>query len=325
MGTTTNPVSDKVSLNLSIFDLFGDDDDDHKQRLDEWNMTYHFDQLHRSMAEEEEPLREEQVRSTTGLCRALILDLQEEQQVLSQRLSQLSTASDFEIEPADDGKRRRAPTTTVSSNVNVKKVRIDTDDPPGQERIPTYLSIQHLICQNIDIPSHLSIEDLQQLAFCMHQLGVLPIEEELWTGYRQCGTGLWREQSILCHRQYWPHHVKSLVSTQTNDSDEQQACETIVQQRLQEIHNQMVGYQTEYQDKQRTLGAVTPALEEILRKLVHENAIVPLRMKVDMALAVLRCEDEDHWLQCQYQAEGPTDYQVRTTSSPSSIFILFIP
>ena len=301
-----------------IFDLFDEDGDDHKQRLDEWNLTYQFDQLHRSMAEEEEPLREEkgEVRLTIGLCGAVMLSLQEEQRTLSQRLSQLSTTSSYEIEPSDNGKRRRALTTTASSEANAKKSRIESGDPPGQERIPTYLSIRRLLSQNIDIPSDLPIEDLQQLAFCTHQLGVLPIEEELWTGYRQCGTGLWREQLILRHRHYWPHHVKSLMPTETNERDEQRVCETIVQQRLQEIHNQFVNYRTDYQDKQSKLAAVTPTLEETLRKLVHENAIIPLRMKVDMALAVLRCEDEDHWLQCQYQAEGPTDYQVSDTPPP---------
>ena len=237
-----------------------------------------------------------------------MLDQQGEERVLSQRFSQLSTTSDYEIEPSLDGKRRRL----ASPSLDAKKVRIDMGRLPGQERIPTYLSIRHLICQNLDMPSYLSIEDLQRLGFCLHQLAVLPIEEELWTGYRQCGTGLWRDGlSIPNQPHFWPHHVKSLITTKTTDSDEQGACESVVHHHLGEIRHQLVRYQKQYQDKQRILAAKIPALEAALRKLVHERAVTPLRMKVDMALAVLRCDDEDHWLQCQYQAANPTDYQVR--------------
>jgi hypothetical protein len=147
----------------------------------------------------------------------------------------------------------------------------------------------------------------------MHQLGVLPIDEALWMGYRECGTGLWREQPSPSHAHYWPHHVKSLVPTETAEGDKQRAYETVVNQRLQEIRVELVRYQREYWDKQQTLVGVPAALEEALRELVHEYAVVPMRMKVDMALAVLRCDDEDHWLQCQYQAATPTEYQVRAT------------
>ena len=280
-------------------------------------MTYQFDQLHRSVAEEEEPLREEEVPAMTGLHRELILDQQEEERVLSQRLSQLSAESDDEGRPSMDGKRQQP----SSPNPNPKKVRADADHLPGHERIPTYLSTDRLMSLNIDMPSYLPIEDLQRLGFCLHQLAVLPIEEELWTGYRECGMGLWRERSIPNHSHYWPHHVKSLMSTKPVDGDEQHACENSVHQHLGEIRDQLVRYQKEYEEKQRTLAAEIPALEETLRQLVHEQAAVPLRMKVDMALVVLRYDDEDHWLQCQYQAANPTDYQVRVMNTCSPTFI----
>ena len=267
-------------------------------------MTYQFDQLHRSLAEEEEPLHEEEVR------------------VLSQRLSQLSAKNDDEREPSKDGKRQRV----SSPNPNPKKVRVDVDHPPGSERIPTYLSTDRLMSLNIDMPSYLPIEDLQRLGFCLHQLAVLPIEDELWTGYRECGTGLWRdEQSIPNHSHFWPHHVKSSMPTKPTDGNEQHAYENVVHQHLREIHSQLVRYQQEYEDKQRTLAAEIPALEETLQQLVHEQAAIPLRMKVDMALVVLRYDDEDHWLQCQYQAANSTDYQVRVmnTCSPTIISFMF--
>ena len=291
-------------MHQDIFDRIDDDgDDEHKQYPEEWNMPYQFDPLHRSVAEEEEPLREE-----------------EKERALSQRFSQLSTTSDCEIAPSNDGKRRRF----TSPSLDAKKVRIDLSRLPGQERIPTYLSTDCLISLNIDMPSYLPIEDLQRLGFCLHQLAVLPIEEELWTGYRECGTGLWRERSIPNHSLFWPHHVKSLMSTKPVDGDEQHACENVVHQHLEEIRDQLVRYQKEYEDKQRTLAAEIPALEETLRQRVHEQAVLPLRMKVDMALTVLRYDDEDHWLQCQYQAANPTDYQVRTMIKYSLAFISFV-
>ena len=115
-----------------------------------------------------------------------------------------------------------------------------------------------------------------------------------------------------------------MIITKTTDGDEQGACENLVHRQLREIHNQLVRYQHDYEDRKRALVAVTPALEETLRQLVHEQAVVPLRMKVDMALAVLRCDDEDHCLQCQYQTANPTDYQVRIVTIYSLVYISFI-
>ena len=129
---------DPTVMYQDIFDRIDDDGDEHKQYLEEWNMTYQFDQLHRSVAEEEEPLREEEVPAMAGLHRELILDQQaEEERVLSQRLSQLSAKSDDEREPSKDGKRQRP----SSPNLDTKKVRSRyADRRPGHEGIP-HLSI----------------------------------------------------------------------------------------------------------------------------------------------------------------------------------------
>ena len=281
-----------------------DDDDDYKQRREEWNVMYQFDPWHRTIPEQEE------------LCLGQEDDDDDKvERVLSQRLSQLSAESANErTPPPHDGKRRRTPITPSTTDTHVKKVRFDADPHSEPYRMPAYLSIDHLMSLHIDMPSHLSIEDLQRLAFCLHQLGVLPIEEELWTGYLRCGTS---------DSHYWPHHVKSLITTTTTDQDEQCVCEDIVRRRLQEIHSQIVDIQD---DKRQTQFAVPSACEQALRELVREQAVVPTRMKVDMALAVLHCDDKNHSLQAQYQAAEPTDYQVRITNhshrSPSSFVIL---
>lgn len=306
MAAITTDAFIQIAFDQDIFDRLDDDGagDDHRRHLNEWNMMYQFDQVHHRMMaeEEEEPL----------------LDEKEDERVLSQRLSQLSTTSDYGMEPLDDGKRRRV----SSLDSNAKKVRIDATHLPDEERIPTYLSIDQLLRLHMDMPMHLSIDDLQRVAFCMHQLNVLPIEGELWTGYLQCGTGLWREQSIPSYPHYWPHHVKSLITTKPGDRNEQGDCVDMVHRHLQEIRQQLARYQHEYDDKQRTRIAMTPTLESLLRELVHEQAVVPMRIKVDMALDVLRCDHEDHWLQFQYQAAMPTDYQVRIRISSSSSMII---
>ena len=266
-----------------------DDDDDYRQRREEWNVMYQFDPFHRSIPEQEE------------LCTGQDDDDDNKvERVLSQRLSQLSAKSDSEREPLHDGKRRRqtliAPATT---DTPVKKARFDVDPHCESHRIPSSLSIDDLMRLHIDMP----IDDLQRLAFCLRQLGVLPIEEELWTGYLRCGTS---------DSHYWPHHVKSL--TTPIDEDEQGACEAIVRQRLQEIRSELVDIQNEYDDKRQTLFAIPSTGEQALRELVREQAVVPTRMKVDMALAVLHCDDKNHSLQSQYQAAEPTEYQVSITT-----------
>ena len=327
----------KSLLNQHTFELL-DDDDDHKLRLPplgDWTMISQFDHLPwSSMAqEEEEPMFDQEgdaddtsatevTSRTYPICHPAILRLQDEERILSQRLSQLSTKSDYEREPSRDGKRGRRQVPITDSVA--KKVRTDPDQPDEQDRLPFYLSADNphfnrIIRQSVEAASVLPVADLQQLAFCIHKTAELPIQEELWSAYLQCGTGGWWEkeegQPLANRRHFWPQHVKSLISSQRStfpsemtDDDEQRACEYVVHQRLREIPNQLARYQTQYEEKQRK---ATSVLVEALEHLVREQAIVPLRLKVELALAVLRCDADDYWLQCQFQAEKPTPYQVR--------------
>ena len=219
-------------------------------------------------------------------------------------------------------------TTAVTTDENrAKKVRTDPDQSGEQDRVPSYLLPDHpqfkrILRQNSETSSALSLDELQRLAFCIHQISILPMQEELWSAYLQCGTGGWREAAareevsrIEHRRRFWPQHVKSLMSSRQStfpsemtDEDEQNAYEHVVHQRLREIRHQLARYRTQYEEKQ---GKLTVVLVEALQALVREQVLVPLRLKVDLALAVLRCDADDQWLQGQYQAQQPTSYQVR--------------
>ncbi|CAF3264284.1 unnamed protein product, partial [Rotaria sp. Silwood2] len=150
-----------------------------------------------------------------------------EDQVLSQKLSQLSMTS------------FRTPEHLIEI----------TEDQV--ENIPYYLTKESKSFQQItsDLSSSELIEELRQLAILIHELLMIEFHKSLWTIYLKSGTGqLQLNQMNHPHHHIqphlWPLEVQKRMRQQSLDSTDMAACLTYVTQHLDQLNNKMKQYQT---------------------------------------------------------------------------------
>ncbi|CAF3817336.1 unnamed protein product, partial [Rotaria magnacalcarata] len=117
----------------------------------------------------------------------------QEEALLSQSFSQLSTASDDEERSSVTNKRQRS-NVVCSTTVNSKKRKITGNenhtDTLTTERcqIPTYLLIQnklfvHMAQTIIKTVRYITMNDIQQMALLMHQIATVQIDREIMKAY----------------------------------------------------------------------------------------------------------------------------------------------
>ena len=169
----------------------------------------------------------------------------EDEQVLSQKLSQLSTSkqdNDDDTVVAETKQRRANKstasikkrhreeavtlTTTTTSPV-FKKLKSKSDEENHFDNsIPSYLlpsnksfveMIEKEQCLKNKSPN--IVDDLRQIALVLHQLAVNHLQQDLWSTYILCGTGRLKQAlantelttSITHGPHIWPVKVKSFI------------------------------------------------------------------------------------------------------------------
>ncbi|CAF3719689.1 unnamed protein product [Rotaria sp. Silwood1] len=159
-------------------------------------------------------------------------DQDDDETILSQKLSQLSTAGHAEVYPSATMDRKRRSSSRPSPAVCSKRMKIsdynadDDDDDDSlnvddikQNHIPNYLSMNSTtfvrLCKNLlkTVPT-MTMNDVQQLALLMHQIGALRIKEEMSHIYLKSVTGTLTEPEcdlIEVDRRVWPMQVQALV------------------------------------------------------------------------------------------------------------------
>ncbi|CAF4683046.1 unnamed protein product, partial [Rotaria sp. Silwood2] len=152
-----------------------------------------------------------------------------EDQVLSQRLSQLSMTSYH----------------TPEHLIEITEDQV--------ENIPYYLTKESKSFQQIttDLSSTELIEELRQVAILIHELLMIDFHKSLWTIYLKSGTGQLQLNQMDHHHHpiqphLWPLEVQKRMRQQSLDSTDMAACLTYVTQHLDQLNNKMKQYQTKY-------------------------------------------------------------------------------
>jgi hypothetical protein len=174
----------------------------------------------------------------------------------------------------------------------------------------------------IDIACSIDIEDVRQIAFCIHHLNSFNQLYDLWSIYLQAGKGTLRDEEevsemINTHRRYWPKRVKLLsleenspLSSDMTEEQKQLKYELVVYRRLRHYREKIQYYQQLINEKKRHLTGFTQKIEEKIELFVQQYAMVYLQMKSNFAIMMLNQDYDDHLLRYEYQQEKPTDYQV---------------
>ena len=167
----------------------------------------------------------------------------EEEIILSQKLSQLSTKSGDMEEDEDEEEavdpsscvtnKKRQRSTTTTPDVSSKKMKMDIDvidhndngnDFNSEEnQIPAFLlTTNQFFCElttkfndnNNDATNAININDIQDIALLLYHITDINIQKQIKLTYYQSGTGTLREpepESILIDRRVWPTQVTSLM------------------------------------------------------------------------------------------------------------------
>jgi len=242
--------------------------------------------------------------------------MQIEDQILSQRLSQLSTTHDHERGGASMKLERQQEQTT--SPIKRKKFR---SDPVEKETMPYYLLAKNnlfdpMIQQTMDRTCTLDMEEIRDIAFCMHYKATYETLYHLWSLYLRSGTGQLKENNETTYskeRCYWSKHVQALLCTThpTTQEDQQEAYELLVNQRMQHYSDNVDYYEKEVNDKEYTMIGLTSTIKRTVETCVKQYGMTALRMKCDFAIALLYYDYDDHLLQVEYEQAKPTEDQVK--------------
>ena len=138
-----------------------------------------------------------------------------QEQILSQKLSQLLTAKDDEREPLMDRKRQRATTTATIPLLSSRSKKFrhnddkgnrnDDDDDEGgndnyeKDAMPDYLLTKktlfdRMMEKNMDRAGSMEMDDMRQIAYFVHYIAFYDQLCRLWSTYLQAGRGELKER-----------------------------------------------------------------------------------------------------------------------------------
>ncbi|CAF3790195.1 unnamed protein product [Rotaria sp. Silwood1] len=209
-----------------------------------------------------------------------------EEQVLSQKLSQLSM---------------------ISHHTPEHLIMVNEDDV---ENVPYYLSKESESFQEItgNLSSNELIEELRQMAIVIHQIFIIDLEKSLWTIYLKSGTGQLpvnlMDNDNLTHPHLWPIQVQKLIREQSSDNTDTATCLTYVTQHLDELDDKMKQYQTKYNMKKNRHLNYLPTIQTF----VHQQ-LESARLATEQQIAIVHYNYNDHVFELTFLAYNPTQQQ----------------
>jgi hypothetical protein len=302
-----------------IFDIANDDDDNNEELesiMEEYIQDFDFDYIDTNVDEEEmiienddhddhnrtndDHYNEVNIHSIQkyDTHHSLMIQICEEQ-ILSQKLSQLSTIiiENDQPEKYSTSNKKRELSTPSTPDVNPKRIReSDNDDNNNNnqtEQIAGYLQAtndifdEKMTCHIMNNATTITMEDLRQFANLRHQIGVVNLDQELWSFYLKLGTGQWKTQEsdkikMMVDRQFWPKQVKEMaLSTKSNtidinkaaaaaiDEEKQKLFENFVHEYLHDLNKSSEQYQAEFNEKKNCCYSIgfTDEIEKAMNYL----------------------------------------------------------
>jgi len=241
-----------------------------------------------------------------------------EEQVLSQKLSQLSTSKtkrqQFEL------------ATDTSSKKNMKK----KEENNFEDLNPNYLSatnkswIQLIEKQQwLNNNPNNNEEDLRHIAILMYKIAVNNLQIELWSTYMKSGTGRLKkpeDNESITHDPYiWPVKVKSFILSKRstinmNSDDENKACQDFVYEYIRNLNEKEDQYRKQLLEKKKSFVGYTDVIEKGLQTYIEQQAIQFLRWKCELKQMLVYNEYQNQIFEVKYRQHNPNQYQVRLSN-----------
>jgi hypothetical protein len=233
-----------------------------------------------------------------------------ENEVLSQKLSQLSTTD----EQSTTNKRKRSDTST---SLTTHSLIEEEEDRHGNDDIPEYLCITNKSFEQIirqitnDTAYSMNIEELRQVAILMHQCTMIDLETSLWSTYLKAGTGTLKIEQP--GPEIWPTMLKSKIMALNNgetDNDIDDTCLKFVNKRLRQLDHDQHRYQAEINEKKINMDGYMTTIEPVIQTFIQEN-LRSLHIQYEYTIALIEYDYEDQRLELEFAQLEPNDHQVR--------------
>ncbi|CAF5031707.1 unnamed protein product [Rotaria sp. Silwood1] len=230
-------------------------------------------------------------------------------------LSELTTKTSEEVQVTTSVEKTRHASSTTSPSVYPKRIKMigsndDEDDATFEidmkkDQTPYYLSLNNKlflrtskdILKNVQT---ITINDIQQIAILMHQIGALKIKIDQTNIYLKAVTGTLTEPEsdlIDVDRRVWPMQVQSMMSskresnsvttTESNHENTQRDCENLLHQRLQETSQQIQGFEQELTEKKQTFFEFTSTMNDAIQKYVQDYGIKSMELTHNFKKAIV--------------------------------------
>ncbi|CAF4772188.1 unnamed protein product [Rotaria sp. Silwood1] len=304
-----------------IFHHYGDDIDEDKDTTVDFDHLYTIFGKDNDM-DETDVVETELFNDNKNI--SVDLTVEEEEEHLSQKLSQLS-AVDKEQDLNNKFKSstvNKRPTLTPSTTIeNIsKKMKFDKEEQISH-LIPRYLSSNTKTFEQMINPIlqktriSISIEYLREIALLIHQIECVNLDQLLWTTYLRSGTGTLKPQTNTT-LYLWPVEVKQRMmdrgqTTASNPNEIGHAsCLDYVQRVLQKFQNQTDHYQAQLKErKQRLLNCWTCEIEEAITKFVRQYVEALYKITTEGLIAAVEYDYHDRLIQLEYEQENPNEHQ----------------
>ncbi|CAF1480676.1 unnamed protein product [Adineta steineri] len=267
---------------------------------------------------------------------------EKQQRQLSQRLSQLKTTTDENIDtestitmvPATTSKKRSSITPATSNyQMATKKPKTNdneteyNDDDDGDADLPRFLSRTKDIFQETMKPlldklsKPIDIEVLRTMALYKFRIAVDDLNTFLWTAYLHSGQGKLQiskqpTTTTTLKLFVWPATVKELIKKTRYRSDDinivnNSTFEDFVRAMLRDFagHNRSRSNEIKTQ-KQILANSFTLEMEEAIDKFVEQHGTAFHRVDTEEQISIVKYEYEDRFIDLEFYHQNPNYEQV---------------
>lgn len=324
-ASTNNDIDQPVMIQdwewfTDAFDML-DEYDDVLQIKDYNRNKYDDEKLQRTIEEYQEDYDFEQLAINGDEEEMATLNTKKPE-VLSQKLSQLSTKDEDKVEPSTTQKRSRSLVSIVDETENKKRRtwsdhKHDDDDNEGQEELEDYLDqldeiftkkiTDHLANSNI---INVDLESIRHLAILQHKMETARLHRGVCYAYLKLGAGEWKTNEHISsnvNRCFWPKNVTS-ISQKTLEGH---MYEKSVQQQIKRLDETILQYKQEYADEKNTSAIpITTDLEQVIEQFVQQFSLIPYESRIQFKMTLLQHEYDNQLISREFLQYNPTNEQV---------------
>ena len=213
----------------------------------------------------------------------------------------------------------------LSTNITNEKETLLKDIKIEVEKIPNYLTKQNksfkqmlyqsLSTMNITIPKN-NMDELRKLAVGIYKIMFIQTSHTLWMTYLKSGMGQLispsQEPPIYpTNLRIWPKQVKVILksSTRMDKTDENEICNTFVNNYFHELDSELKKYQFELNIKINNFNGYTLTIQQMIETYIETN-LRSFRKKIQHEIELIHYDYHIRALKLEYLRQNPNKYQV---------------